>query len=83
MRNSRKIALKTTPRCQRSRSHQNRGREYKALIGIGIPKKDAEQVARDPGVKKNEWGWICEDEGRKLTCVKGEGAKYKNNAVCE
>lgn len=29
---------------------------YQALVDMGIDKKDADSVARDPGVKKNEWG---------------------------
>jgi hypothetical protein len=59
-------------------------REYKALRSIGITKKDARQVVRDPGVKKGEWGWVCENpESGKLIRVRGQGAKYKNNAVCE
>jgi hypothetical protein len=63
-------------------------REYKALIGIGITKKDAARVARDPGVKKGEWGWVCDDD-KTAICVRGEVAiregarKYKNNVVCE
>jgi hypothetical protein len=58
-------------------------RTYQDLIGIGITKKDAERVARDPGVKKGEWGWVCEGGGGKLMRVRGKGAKHKNNAVCE
>jgi hypothetical protein len=64
--------------------------EYKALIGAGITKKDAARVVRDPGVKKGEWGWTCED--MMAVRVKADGApgypisslvKYKNNVVCE
>jgi len=58
-------------------------REYKALRSIGITKKDSRQVARDPGVKKGEWGWVCEGGGSSPIRVKGEGAKYRKNAVCE
>ena len=58
-------------------------RAYKELRSIGLSKRDAGRVARDPGVKKNEWGWGCTDEGRTLERVKGSGAKYKTNAVCE
>jgi hypothetical protein len=58
-------------------------RSYKELRSIGLTKKDAARVARDPGVKKNQWGWGCTDEGRTLERVKGGGAKYKTNAVCE
>jgi hypothetical protein len=39
---------------------------YQDLIDIGITKKDAERVARDPGVKEGEWGWVCEGGGGKL-----------------
>jgi hypothetical protein len=65
-------------------------KEYKALIGAGITKKDAARVVRDPGVKKGEWGWTCED--MMAVRVKADGApgypisslvKYKNNVVCE
>jgi hypothetical protein len=56
-------------------------REYKALIGAGIPKQDAARVVRDPGVKKGEWGWVC--DGKEAVCVRGEGRKYKKNVVCE
>jgi hypothetical protein len=65
-------------------------KEYKALRSIGITKKDAARVARDPGVKKGGWGWTCED--KMAVCVKADGAsgypiaslvKYKNNVVCE
>jgi len=63
---------------------QKQIREYKALIGIGLTKKDAAQVARDPVVKKNEWGWSCDGgPDSKLIRVKGAGYKYKKNAVCE
>ena len=56
-------------------------REYKALVSAGIPKKDAKRVVRDPGVKKDEWGWVC--DGKEAVCVRGEGTKYKKNVVCE
>jgi hypothetical protein len=56
---------------------------FNQLIGIGLTKKDAERVARDPGVKKNEWGWVCEGGGGNLIRQKGSGARYKRNAVCE
>ena len=59
-------------------------KSYKELRGIGLTKKDAAQVARDPGVKKSEWGWVCEvDPVIKMHRIKGGGAKYKKNAVCE
>ena len=54
---------------------------FNELISIGFDEKDAEQVARDPGVKKNEWGWIC--ESGKLKREKGFGTRNKRNAVCE
>jgi hypothetical protein len=61
---------------------------YKDLRSIGITKKDAAQVARDPGVKKGEWGWTRvggASEG--VMCVKNEGSerlmKYRNNVVIE
>jgi hypothetical protein len=63
-------------------------REYRALRSIGIDKKDAAQVVRDPGVKKGEWGWTRvggASEG--VMCVKNEGSerlmKYRNNVVIE
>jgi hypothetical protein len=56
----------------------------KDLVSIGIFKKDAKRIARDPGVKKDEWGWVCEiGESIKHVRVKGVGTKYKRNAVCE
>jgi hypothetical protein len=63
-------------------------REYKALIGIGITKKDAARVVRDPGVKKGEWGWTRVGGASEGTmCVKNEGSerlmKYRNNVVIE
>ena len=59
-------------------------REYKALRSIGITKKDARQVVRDPGVKKGEWGWVCEvDPVIRVYKVRDAGSKYKRNAVCE
>ena len=65
-------------------------REYKALRSIGITKKDARQVVRDPGVKKGEWGWYCEGgeslpERMKATDTKVARTltKYRKNAVCE
>ena len=65
-------------------------REYKALRSIGITKKDARQVVRDPGVRKGEWGWYCES-GESLpermkaidTKVARTLTKYRKNAVCE
>ena len=56
-------------------------REYKALISAGIPKKDAKRVVRDPGVKKGEWGWDCDN--KTAVRVRGAGAKYGSNVVCE
>ena len=56
---------------------------YRSLVDAGIDKKDALSVARDPGVKKNEWGWTCDGEDKTVIRVKGEGARYKRNAVCE
>jgi hypothetical protein len=72
-------------------------RAYKELRSIGITKKDAARVVRDPGVKKGEWGWVragSASEG--VMCVKNEeGAlkeiyvhpeeimKYRNNVVVE
>jgi hypothetical protein len=63
-------------------------RTYKELRSIGITKKDAAQVARDPGVKKGEWGWTRvggASEG--VMCVRQEGSerlmKYRNNVVVE
>ena len=58
--------------------------DYKALRSIGITKRDARRVVRDPGVKKGEWGWVCEvDPAIRVYKVPGEGSKYKRNAVCE
>jgi hypothetical protein len=57
---------------------------YKELRSLGISKKDAVRIVRDPGVKKNEWGWVCEvDPVVKQYRVKGSGARYKRNALCE
>jgi hypothetical protein len=63
-------------------------RDYKALRSIGITKKDAARVVRDPGVKKGEWGWDragSASEG--VICVKKNGSewlmKYRNNVVVE
>jgi hypothetical protein len=63
-------------------------RVYKDLRSIGITKKDAAQVARDPGVKKGEWGWTRvggASEG--VMCMKQNGferlMKYRNNVVVE
>jgi hypothetical protein len=51
---------------------------------IGISKEEAKQAVRDPGVKKNEWGWECVNpETGELRRVKGRGARYKRNTVCE
>jgi hypothetical protein len=59
-------------------------KDYKDLRSIGISKKEARRVARDPGVKKGEWGWICEvDPAIRVYKAPGVGAKYKRNAVCE
>jgi hypothetical protein len=58
--------------------------DFDQFRSIGISKKEAKQAARDPGVKKNEWGWTCENpETGELRRVKGSGARYKRNAVCE
>jgi hypothetical protein len=65
-------------------------RTYKELRSIGLTKKDAAQVARDPGVKKGEWGWYCEG-GESFpmrmkavdTKVASTLVKYRKNAVCE
>jgi hypothetical protein len=57
--------------------------QYKTLRDAGLTKRDARQVARDPGVKKNEWGWACESAGGPVVRMKGEGSKYRKNAVCE
>jgi hypothetical protein len=58
---------------------------YKDPRRIGIGKKDARQVARDPGVKEGQWGWSC--ESMQLVYTKatraGELTKYAKNAVCE
>jgi hypothetical protein len=65
-------------------------RTYKALRGIGITKEDAARVARDPGVKKGEWGWFCASGESLPERLKNDGtplgkslAKYRKNAVCE
>jgi hypothetical protein len=56
-------------------------REYRLLISAGITKKDAKRVVRDPGVKKGEWGWDCDN--KTAVRVRGAGAKYGSNVVCE
>jgi hypothetical protein len=61
---------------------------YKELLKAGLSEKDAAQAARDPGVKKGEWGWTQgDDDSGNPKCVKKEGsewlAKYKNNVVVE
>jgi hypothetical protein len=59
-------------------------RSYKELRSIGFTKREAAQIASDPGVKKGEWGWNCENpESGRLVLMKGTGAKYQANAVCE
>ena len=59
-------------------------RTYKDLRSVGLTKRDAAQAARDPGVKKGKWGWVCENpESGKLIRMRGQAAKYKTNAVCE
>jgi hypothetical protein len=67
-------------------------RTYKELRSIHIPKEDAAQVARDPGVKKGEWGWAWDgEESGNVKCVKADGSvwhpgnlmKYRNNVVVE
>jgi hypothetical protein len=65
---------------------QKQFREYKELRRIGLTKKDAAQAARDPGVKKGEWGWT-QGGDKGAMCVKKEGSewlsKYRNNVVVE
>jgi len=62
---------------------------YKALRSIGSTKEDAARVARDPGVKKGEWGWDCEPVSGPIYRVKSDGQepyrimKYRQNVVCE
>jgi len=59
---------------------------YKEIRALGIDKRTSRRVARDPGVKKNQWGWVCSvNPGPVIEHkrIEGAGAKYKRNAVCE
>jgi hypothetical protein len=69
---------------------QEQMRVYKALRGIGLSKEDSARVARDPGVKKGEWGWMGNGVNGPVECVRNDGSegsqglmKYKNNVVVE
>ena len=66
------IAKDLTPR---------QAKTFQDLRDIGLTEEDARNVALDPGVKKSEWGWVC--ESGKLKREKGAGARHKRNAVCE
>jgi hypothetical protein len=65
----------------RSHLHRVRSRRIKTLSTSASLKRTQNELPAIPVY--GEWGWVCEGGGGKLMRVRGEGAKYKNNAVCE
>ena len=53
-------------------------------LGITPPPAQAKRMC-DPKnkVKPNEWGWRCDGGGGEPYKVKGEGARFRRDTICE